>query len=173
MNERVICEDASETQPREHICSPYIQNTPTCIVLIITEWLSCPVSLSTHMHQWRRKWTHRDRPHLLLLLSLVGCRSRQSPWCVQKSGDELNAVCLCPGRDHHINIALIQRSVCSMLITSTLVLTLRLLYSLLLWDGEVRGDRLLIGFNLWTVVVLSQPWRDVSCITRQCCAFFH
>lgn len=42
------------------------------------------------------------------LTSVVGCRSQQSPWCVQKSDDELNAVCLCPGRDHHINIALIQ-----------------------------------------------------------------
>lgn len=36
---------------------------------------------------------------------------------VQRGGDELNAVCLCSGRDHHINIALIQHAVCCMLIT--------------------------------------------------------
>lgn len=37
---------------------------------------------------------------------------------MQRSDDELNAVCLCPGRDHHINIALIQCSVCCILITT-------------------------------------------------------
>ncbi len=82
------------------------------------------------------------------LSSVVGCRSRQSPWCVQRSDDELNAVCLCPGRDHHINIALIQHSVCCMLITATVFLTLSLSlsYTLLLWDmwdRRVREDRLL------------------------------
>lgn len=35
---------------------------------------------------------------------------------MQKRDDELNAVCLCPRRDHHINTALIQCSVCCMLI---------------------------------------------------------
>lgn len=36
---------------------------------------------------------------------------------VQRRGDELNAVCLCSGRDHHINTALIQHAGCCMLIT--------------------------------------------------------
>lgn len=81
------------------------------------------------------------------LTSVVGGRSQQSPWCVQKSDDELNAVCLCPGRDHHINTALIQHSVCCMLITATFVLMLSLSLSnsqLLwdMWDWEVREDRL-------------------------------
>lgn len=37
---------------------------------------------------------------------------------MQRSDDELNAVCLCPGRDHHINIVLIQCSVCCILIAA-------------------------------------------------------
>lgn len=44
---------------------------------------------------------------------------------MQRSDDELNAVRLCPGRDRHINIALIQRSVCCMLITTVLALIVR------------------------------------------------
>lgn len=79
----------------------------------------------------KKKWTtytqHAEIYHICCsLTTVVGCRSRQSPWCVQRSDDELNAVCLCPGRDHHINIVLIQRSVCCMLITTTLSLTLSL-----------------------------------------------
>lgn len=43
---------------------------------------------------------------------------------MQRSDDELNAVCLRPGRDRHINIVLIQRSVCCILIRSVHFLSL-------------------------------------------------
>ena len=56
---------------------------------------------------------------------------------MQKSDDELNAVCLCPGRDHHINIARIQRSVCCMLISATLPLSHIVYYC----ETEVREGR--------------------------------
>lgn len=61
---------------------------------------------------------------------------------MQKSDDELNAVCLCPGRDHHINTALIQHCVCCMLITATLVLVLSLSYSRWLTCATESGEKM-------------------------------
>lgn len=65
---------------------------------------------------------------------------------MQRSDDELNAVRLCPGRDRHVNIALIRRSVCCMLITATLSLLVRRVRR----AGEKRQT--LSGFNLLAVV---------------------
>lgn len=71
-----------------------------------------PPAVLKHKNQWLEMF-HKS---CCSLTTLVACRSWLSPWCVQKRDDELNAVCLCPRRDHHINTALIQCSVCCMLI---------------------------------------------------------
>ncbi len=116
----------------DHICSPW-----TYKALLHTLFSSLHISLlpclTVNPHApmaWKVNYmhlTHSKIHHICCCkTSAVGCRSRQSPWCVQRSDDELNAVCLCPGRDHHINIALIQCSVCCMLITATLCLTFSL-----------------------------------------------
>lgn len=82
------------------------------------------------------------------LTGVVGCGICRSPWSVQKSDDELNALRLCPGRDHHINIVLMQRTVCRMLIAYSHSHAVSLLFSyclLLYKEKERRTSTMLLN----------------------------
>lgn len=158
----VVCEDA--------LCKHSTQNTYVRLHHTKHSYIHCahhyrttswPVSVLTYMHQMHEKVnyvhsTHTEIYHISCcsLTSMVRSRSRQSPWCVQKSDDELNAVCLCPRRDHRINIALIQRSVCCMLIMPhSFSCSLSLIKSVVVRLVRQKGER----------SETSKSWLDLTC----------